>query len=601
MSKKSLENLSNEKLPATECGSSNSNLQESISSNDLSDGNRGFVNRKLHDFCNSFKRANNDTFDASQDLEGASINSVRSNSKLKQSMKSRHVVMMSLGTGIGTGLLVANGKSLHFGGPAGLLIGYSLVSVVAYIMMQAAGEMAVAYPTLPGNFNAYSSIFISKSFGFATVWLYCLQWLTVLPLELITASLTIKYWNSSVNPDAFIAIFYAVIVFINFFGAAGYGEAEFIFSTCKVLMIAGFIILGIVINCGGAGTSGYIGGEYWHNPGAFAGDSPIGHFKGIAYVLVTAYFSYGGMELFALTVNEQANPRKAVPSATKKCIYRILIIYMLTMILIGFLVPYNSDELMGSSGKSATHASPYVIAVASHGVKVVPHIINAVILISVISVGNSAMYSAPRLLNSLAEQGYAPKIFSYVDRAGRPLVALVGCSIFGLLSFVAASDKEEQVFTWLAAIAGLSELFTWSAICLSHVRFRDAMKYQGYSLTELGYKSKTGYWGSIYVVFFNIIVFVAQFWVALAPIGNGGKADVEAFFQSYLAFPIWVACYVGYKIYSKEWKLLVPLDKIDLNSHRHIFDRHILQQEDDEHKEKLRNSGWWVKMADFWC
>lgn len=601
MSKKSLENLSNEKLPATECGSSNSNLQESISSNDLSDGNRGFVNRKLHDFCNSFKRANDDTFDASQDLEGASINSVRSNSKLKQSMKSRHVVMMSLGTGIGTGLLVANGKSLHFGGPAGLLIGYSLVSVVAYIMMQAAGEMAVAYPTLPGNFNAYSSIFISKSFGFATVWLYCLQWLTVLPLELITASLTIKYWNSSVNPDAFIAIFYAVIVFINFFGAAGYGEAEFIFSTCKVLMIAGFIILGIVINCGGAGTSGYIGGEYWHNPGAFAGGSPIGHFKGIAYVLVTAYFSYGGMELFALTVNEQANPRKAVPSATKKCIYRILIIYMLTMILIGFLVPYNSDELMGSSGKSATHASPYVIAVASHGVKVVPHIINAVILISVISVGNSAMYSAPRLLNSLAEQGYAPKIFSYVDRAGRPLVALVGCSIFGLLSFVAASDKEEQVFTWLAAIAGLSELFTWSAICLSHVRFRDAMKYQGYSLSELGYKSKTGYWGSIYVVFFNIIVFVAQFWVALAPIGNGGKADVEAFFQSYLAFPIWVACYVGYKIYSKEWKLLVPLDKIDLNSHRHIFDRHILQQEDDEHKEKLRNSGWWVKMANFWC
>ena len=85
------------------------------------------------------------------------------------------------------------------------------------------------------------------------------------------------------------------------------------------------------------------------------------------------------------------------------------------------------------------------------------------------------------------------------------------------------------------------------------------------------------------------------------PIGNGGKADAEAFFQSYLAFPIWISCYVGYKIYSKEWKLLVPLDEIDLNSHRHIFDKHILQQEDDEHKEKLKNSGWWVKMANFWC
>nr|prf TAP1 gene [Saccharomyces cerevisiae] len=51
------------------------------------------------------------------------------------------------------------------------------------------------------------------------------------------------------------------------------------------------------------------------------------------------------------------------------------------------------------------HASPFVIAVASHGVKVVPHFINPVILISVISVANSSLYSGPRLLLSLAEQG----------------------------------------------------------------------------------------------------------------------------------------------------------------------------------------------------
>ena len=153
-------------------------------------------------FVNSFKRAEKHSTPSNGDLEHATTHSVASSSPLKRSIKPRHVAMMSICTGIGTGLLVANGKSLRFGGPAGLIIGYAAVSVVAYIMMQAAGEMAVAYPSLPGNFNAYSSQLISRPFGFATVWLYCIQWLTVLPLELITASLTIKYWNDSINADA---------------------------------------------------------------------------------------------------------------------------------------------------------------------------------------------------------------------------------------------------------------------------------------------------------------------------------------------------------------------------------------------------------------
>jgi len=288
---------------------------------------------------------------------------------------------------------------------------------------------------------------------------------------LITTSLTIKYWNDKISPAVFVVIFYIFLLFIHFFGVKAYGEAEFIFNTCKILMVCGFIIFSIVLNCGGAGDSGYIGGKYWHDPGAFTSHTGIGRFKGICYVLVTAYFSYGGTELYVLSVNEQENPRKSTPAAAKQSIYRILIIYLLTMILIGFNVPHNSDQLMGSGG-SSTHASPYVLAASIHHVKGIPHIINAVILISVVSVANSALYAAPRLLCSLAKQGYAPKYLDYVDREGRPLRALCACAVFGVIGFAAASQQEEQVFTWLAAIAGLSELFTWSGILLSHFRFR---------------------------------------------------------------------------------------------------------------------------------
>ena len=170
----------------------------------------------------------------SLDLEGSDHDSIITNTHLKKAMKSRHVMMMSLGTGIGTGLLVANAKGLHFGGPAALVIGYVLVSFVTYFMIQAAGEMAVTYPTLPGNFNAYSSIFVSNAFGFATVWIFCIQWLTVLPLELITASLTIKYWNDKINADVFIVIFYVFLLCIHLFGGViAYGETEFLSTYVK--------------------------------------------------------------------------------------------------------------------------------------------------------------------------------------------------------------------------------------------------------------------------------------------------------------------------------------------------------------------------------
>ncbi|CCE61472.1 hypothetical protein TPHA_0A03960 [Tetrapisispora phaffii CBS 4417] len=549
-------------------------------------------------WADSFKRAEKST--EAEDGESGSIYNGNESTELKKAMKSRHVVMMSLGTGIGTGLLVANAKGLAISGPAPLVIGYGLVSFITYFMIQAAGELGVTYASLPGNFNVYFGTLVSRPFGFATVWLASVQWLTVIPLELITCAITIKYWTEKVNGDIFVLIIYVFLLFIHIFGVKAYGEAEFLFNTCKILMIAGFIILSIVINVGGAGNDGYIGGSYWNNPGAFASDNAASRFKSICYILVTGYFSYGGTELFVLSVNEQENPRKSTPQAAKHSIYRILVIYLLTMILIGFNVPHDSDQLMGSAGSSA-HASPYVLAASLHGVKVVPHFINAVILIALISVANSSLYAAPRMMVSLAQQGFAPKFLTYVDREGRPLLGIAVCAVFGVIGFAASSDKEEDVFTWLAAIAGLSELFTWSAFFLSHIRFRQAMKVQGKNIKECGYLSVTGIWGSIIGLCFNILVFIAQFWVALSPIGNDGKCDAQAFFQSYLAFPIWLAFYFGCMFYYKDYTLLNPLESIDLDDHRRIYDPEELKKEDLATKAELKRRGFHAQLVAFFC
>lgn len=520
--------------------------------------------------------------------------------KFKKTIQPRHVIMISLGTGIGTGLLVGNGTTLSNGGPASLVIGYAIMGSCIYCIIQAVGEMAVAYLSLIGGFNAYPSFIVDPALGFSVAWVYCLQWLCVCPLELVTASMTIKYWTTKVDPDVFVIIFYVLIVAINVFGgAAGYAEAEFFFNTCKILMMIGFFILGITIICGGAGNDGYIGGRYWHDPGAFRGDKGIDHFKGIVGTLVNAAFSFGQSEFIAITASEQSNPRKAIPSAAKKIIYRALFIYLASITIVGFLVPYNSDQLLGSTG-GGIKASPYVLAVSTHGVRVVPHFINAVILLSVLSVANSAFYSSSRMLLSLAHQGWAPKIFEYIDRAGRPTIGIAAAMLFSIIAFCATSPKEEEVFVWLLAISGLSQVFTWFTICLSHIRFRRAMKVQGRSLGELGFRSQVGTWGSVYAGFVMILILIGQFWVAIAPIGTA-ELDAKNFFENYLAMPIWIALYLGYKIWKKDWSLFIRADKIDLIRGRTIYDEELLKQEKEEYQEKLRNGPYWKVIYDFWC
>jgi amino acid transporter len=72
-------------------------------------------------------------------------------------------------------------------------------------------------------------------------WNYALQWLIVLPLEIVAASITIQFWNSNISPAAWVSIFLALIIVINFFGVRGYGEAEFVFAIIKVTAVIGFM------------------------------------------------------------------------------------------------------------------------------------------------------------------------------------------------------------------------------------------------------------------------------------------------------------------------------------------------------------------------
>lgn len=331
-------------------------------------------------------------------------------------------------------------------------------------------------------------------------------------------------------------------------------------------------LLGVIINCGGGQDSGYIGGKFWVNPGAFNNG-----FKGFASVLVTAAFSFSGTELVGLAAAETYNPSKSLPTAIKQVFWRIVLFYVVSIGVMGLLVPYTSPELI-SQNSVDSKASPFIIAIKDAGINGLDSVMNAVVMIAVLSVANSSMYGASRTLAALAEQGQAPRILAYVDRKGRPLVSIGLASVVGLLAYLKVSSVSGPAFTWLVAISGLSSVFTWLSICYAHIRFRKAWLRQGNLLSDLVYRSPIGTVGSWIGTVALTLVLVAQFWVAVSPIGASSYSPSDIainFFELYLAFPIAILCWLGYKLFYKtKW---IPIEDIDLRAGRNEFEHELIR------------------------
>lgn len=364
------------------------------------------------------------------------------------------------------------------------------------------------YP-VSGSFYYYSARFIDPSWGFAMGWNYVFQWASVLPLELTVCAISIRYWNADINIAVWISLFLVVVIIINIFGALGYAEEEFIASVFKLSAIVIFMIIALVLVLGGGPKGGrydsYWGARYWYDPGAFQNG-----FKGFCSVFVTAAFSFSGTELVGLAAAETSNPVKSLPSAIKQVFWRITLFYILGLFFVGLLISSKDDTLLTAGSFDDPKASPFVLVGKYAGLKGFDHFMNLVILVSVMSISVSGIYGGSRTLTALAQQGYAPKIFTYIDKSGRPLPSVIVLILFGFVAYVSLDATGPVVFTWLQAISGLAALFTWGSVCLAHIRFRHAWKYNGHSLDEIPFRAAGGIWGSYLGLFLNIIVLMAQ-------------------------------------------------------------------------------------------
>lgn len=476
-----------------------------------------------------------------------------SDGTLRRALKARHITMIALGGTIGTGLFVALGGSLSSAGAGGTLTAYLAIGIMVYFLMTSLGEMSTYMP-VSGSFETYASRFIDPALGFALGWNYWINWAVTLASELVAAAMIIQFWFPDTSSFFWSALFLIILVLLNVLSAQLYGESEFWFAGIKVVTVIVFLLLGVGIILGILGGGPPVGFENWQ-----AGDGlfPGGMFATFSVFLIAGY-SFMGTEVVGVAAGESANPRKDVPKAIHTVFWRILLFYIGTILVIGFLMPYNDPDLL-KSGLEAIGVSPFTLVFERAGMAVAASVMNAVILTAVLSCGNTGLYAGSRMLYALALEGKAPKFLARTSLRGVPYMSVAFTAVIGMMAFLTSVAGTGKVYVWLVNGAGLTSFIAWLGIAWSHYRFRRAYIAQGHSIQKLPYASKffpLGPWIGMGICAV-VIIGQAVFFFAESEIDWGGLI------VTYSSIPLFLGLFLWYK--KKHNTHMLKLEEVDFS------------------------------------
>ncbi|KAI1110556.1 AAT family amino acid transporter [Nemania sp. NC0429] len=489
---------------------------------------------------------------------------------LERGLKSRHVQFMALSGAIGTGLFIGSGQVLSLAGPLSAFLAYLITAFNVYCVVHSLGEMATYLP-LPGAVPLYAARYVDEALGFAVAWNYWWQIAIGVPIEVTVSVVVVDYWPNHVPTAALITLFLFAMVAVNCFPVRIYGEAEFVFGAVKLTTIVGLILLMFIITLGGTPNGERIGFRYWQDPGPmneYLVTGTLGRFLAFWKVFIQATFSYGGSEMVVIASGETENPRRNIPKAIRRVFWRISLFYVLGIFLVTLCVSSTDRRLLDAIQNSApgAAASPFVIAIENGGIAVLPSIINAVILTSAWSAGNSFFYASTRVLYAAALDGKAPRFLTF-ERWGVPYACVAATTLLSLLCYLNVNNRGESVFFWFSSLSAVSTLIVWSAVCVTYLRFYYGLRHNGIARDTLPYKAPLQPFLAYFALCFCVVVAFFNGFDAFFP----GKFSAKTFVPPYIDVPIFLALFLGYKLVRKT--RLVPLAEMDLWSGREEIDR----------------------------
>jgi len=389
----------------------------------------------------------------------------------------------------------------------------------------------------------------------------------------------------SICPAADPYVLTVVIVGLNFMPVGVYGETEFWFACTKVIMMVGLIFLSFILFWGGGPKHDRLGFRYWRDPGPvneYIETGAAGRATAFFSCLVLSAFPFTfAPELLVVTGGEMQSPRRNLPIAARRYFYRLVIFYIGCVFSIGVICSSKADAL--TNGGSGAKSSAFVVAIQNAGIHGLGSVINAVIIISAWSSGNSFLYISSRSLYSLAIAGNAPAVFKRCNKNGVPYMAVLASACFTVLAYLNCGSSGSLVFEWFVNLTNTSGFISWVCCCIVYLRFRKACNVQGLTSKDFPYRSifqPLGAWVSL--IAFAVLVLINGF-TTLFP----SKFTVSTFLTAYVGIPIFLAIYFGHRLKHRRDEWMRNPREVDL---------HTGLQELVEQETPPVPGPWWAKL-----
>lgn len=500
----------------------------------------------------------NDEFDKNE-LINTDYNSISDQSTVhvqtQRRLQNRHVQLIGISGVIGTALFVAIGKGLTKG-PAFLLIGFALWCLPILAITVSTAEM-VCYLPINSPFIRLAGRCCDDALEFMAGWNFWFLECVQIPFEIVGVNTIIHYWRDDYSPAITITIQTFLYFLIAIFAVKIYGETEFWLAIGKVLLAIGLMFFTLITMVGGNPKHDKFGFRYWHHPGAFntyLNTGSLGYFQALLACVIQASYTIAGPDYLSMVAGETILPKsKTLPKAFKQIFYRLTFIFLGGCLCVGILVPYNDPDLSAAINESrpGAAASPYVVAMDHLGIKVLPHIVNGALVISAFSAGNAYTYCSSRSLYGLALNGKAPKIFTYCNKSGVPIVAVLVSLCWAFLSFLQMSENSAVVLNWLINLITSCQLINFSIMSFTFIYFHKAVVAQELNRDDFTFKS----WFQPYTAIFGFICSFSMIFIGGYTVFTKGNWSIKNFLFSYLAVFVDIGLYIFWKVFTRsKWR-----------------------------------------------
>jgi len=387
------------------------------------------------------------------------------NEKVRRGLKPRHVNLIALGGIISSGYFLGTGYVLDKAGPAAI-IAYILGGMIVLSVMMCLGELAV-YRPICGSFISYARDYISPTWACGVGWSYWITWITYVPSEMIAAGIIMNKFIPAVAPEWWAVLFGLLVTVINLFHVEKFGETEYWLAIIKILALVMFSGLGLLIVLGIVGDGGFLGTSVLLGSGGFA---PNGYWA-VFLTMIIILVNFQGSEIIGLAAGECQEPEKSIPAAIRNVIWRILGLYIIPLLFLISIFPWN---------KASLEESVFAAALDVYGLMWAGKLFAFVVLTAAISCSNSGLYGCSRALYSLAKENMAPCALGVLDHNGVPrnsiLISILGCWV-GIAAY--AVDSSKTLYTTLLALSGFTGAMAWISICWSQYNLRMSLRLSG--------------------------------------------------------------------------------------------------------------------------